>query len=61
MIDRRGIERTVQRTRHYVIALRPVFAAHVLHHANVSALDNHFDSIVVAIQNRHRSVNSAHG
>ena len=55
VIDRRRIQRPVQRPVHDVVALGAVFAAHVLHHADVAALDDHFVAIVVAAQQECRS------
>ena len=52
MVDRRRIQRPVQRPVHHIVAFRSVLAAHVLHHADVSALHNHFDRVVIAVQNR---------
>ena len=49
MIDRRRILRAVQRAVHHVVALRAVLAAHVLHHADVAALDDHIGGVVVAV------------
>ncbi len=50
MIDGRGIQRTVERAVHHVIALGAVLAAHILHHADVAAFDDYFGRIVVAVQ-----------
>ncbi len=51
MIDRRGVERPVQRAIHYVITFGIILAAHVLHHANVAAFHDHICRIVVALEN----------
>ena len=52
VIDRRGIQRAVQRTVHDVVALGAILAAHVLHHADVAAFDDDFGSVVIAVQDR---------
>ncbi len=52
VIDRSGIQRPVQRAIHHVIAFGAVLAADILHHANITALDDHFGRIVIAIKNR---------
>ena len=52
VIDGRGIQRTVQRAVHHVIAFGAVLAAHVLHDADVAAFDDHFGRIVIAVKNR---------
>src|SRR5438876_12187678 len=52
MIDIGRIQRPTQRTIHYVVAFRTVLPAHVLHDPNVAALDDHFERIVIAVQNR---------
>src|SRR6266516_5002900 len=51
MIDRRRILRSMQRTIHDIVALGTVLAAYVLDHADVAALDNYFDGIVIAAEN----------
>ena len=52
VIDRRRVLRPVQRAVHHVVALGAVLAAHVLHHADVAALDDHVGGVVVAVQDR---------
>ena len=52
VIDQRRIQRPVQRTVHHIIAFGSIFAAHVLHHANVAAFDDHFGGVVIAFENR---------
>ena len=52
VIDGRGIQRTVQRASHHVIAFGAVFAAHVLHDADIAAFDDHLGRIVIATENR---------
>jgi hypothetical protein len=49
VIDRRGILRPVQGAVHHVVAFGAVFAANVLHHADVAAFDDHVGGVVVAI------------
>ncbi len=51
MIDGSGIERPVKRAIHDVVALRIVLSAHILHHADVAAFDDHVAGIVVTIEN----------
>ena len=50
MIDRGGIQWAAQRTRHHVVALGAVLAAHVLNDADVTAFENHFESVVIAVK-----------
>ena len=51
VIDWSGVLRAMERAVHHVIAFRLVFAAYVLHHADVPALDNHINGIVITIEN----------
>jgi hypothetical protein len=48
----RGILRSAQRPVHHVIAFGAVFAAHILHHADVAAVHDHIDRVVIALQDR---------
>src|SRR5579859_647534 len=48
MIDGRGIQRTVKRARHDVIALGVVFSADVLDGADVAVFDDDFGGVIVA-------------
>ena len=50
VVDRRGVLGAAQRAVHDVVALGPVLAAHVLHHADVAALHDHVGGVVVAGQ-----------
>ena len=50
VIDRRRIQRPVQRPVHHVVALGAVLAAHVLHHADVAAFDDDVGGVVVAVR-----------
>ena len=52
VIDRRRVLRPAQRPVHHVVAFRAVLAADVLHHADVAALDDHFQRVVVAGEHR---------
>ena len=50
VVDRRGIERAVQRAIHDVVAFGAVFAAHILDNANVAAFDDDVGGVVVAVE-----------
>ena len=52
MVNRRGIARPAERAVHDVIALGAILAAHVLHDANVAAVDDDIGGVVVTLQNR---------
>ena len=52
VIDRRRIQRPVQRAVHHVVPLGAVFAAHVLHDADVAALDDDVGGVVVSLEDR---------
>ena len=52
MIDRSLVLRATQGTVDDVIPLGAVLAADILHHADVAAVQDHIDGIVVAIQDR---------
>jgi hypothetical protein len=50
VVHGRGVLRPVQGTVHHVVALGAVLAAHVLHHADVAAFDDHVNGVIVALQ-----------
>ena len=50
VVDGSRVERAVQRPVHHVVALGAVLAAHVLHHADVAALDDDVGGVVVALE-----------
>ena len=52
VVDGRRVLRAVQRAVHDVVALGAVLAAHVLHHADVAAFDDHVGGVVIAVQDR---------
>ena len=52
VIDRGGIQPSVQRTIHHVVAFRPVLAADVLHDPDVATVDDDLGRVVVAVQDR---------
>ena len=52
MVHRRRIQRPVQRPIHHIIALAAILAAHVLHHADIPAVDNYVHGVVISIQRR---------
>ena len=52
VVHGRRVLRPVQRPVHHVVALGAVLAAHVLHDADVAALDDRLDRVVVAVEAR---------
>ena len=52
VVHRRRVLRPVHGAVHHVVALGAVLAAHVLHDADVAALDDRLDGVVVAVERR---------
>ena len=50
VVDRRRIQRPVQRPVHHIVALGAVLAANVLHHPDVAAVHDHVGGVVISVE-----------